>query len=558
MSDQGQSILIQIWEATTKLSGSAIEAARVKAEPLGIDKGQVTFSETQINLVHSRDVIADAVKNDKLIQLPISIQTGLLNLLNSIVAHLTALANGTDEIVLFVDKVEQLNVFIWANGFYNLSSEVLGYQEKMNRLKTMELDAEKLINELKASEKLQKTAAQTAKNIEELQQSSNKRVGEIEDVKKQIEDVASKASVEQQTVLAAVASVKQQNEDAARLVAAITVADGQVKISTTQIAALLTSTTTKAEELNATVATGQQNNRVIKETADALSAKLSKDISEQHELQIANFEALTIDLGAKATALETASIKAITDFKTLSQQDLETAHKESKAALQKVGLEWNANANEGLRVIQERADILHTSESEKLTKLTEELLVLELRIKDQVQKAIGFSLFNAFQRRQRFIVASKTFWRNALFVFVVAGIACGGYFIFALKSMPVFTYAYLAKLSLSLPVIYAISFCSIQYGKERRLEEEYAFKASISVSLNPYQKLVDSLVDHKVPEERAKYTDFIIRSIDAVFQSPTERVYDGESKQDDASSIEKATKLLGPILDPIAKILGRK
>ena len=95
------------------------------------------------------------------------------------------------------------------------------------------------------------------------------------------------------------------------------------------------------------------------------------------------------------------------------------------------------------------------------------------------------------------------------------------------------------KLSISLPLIFAISFCSVQYSKERRLEEEYAFKSSISISLEPYQKLVGQLVDGDDPVEKSKYTAFIISSINRVFTSPTGLVFDAEDKPG-----ETATALL--------------
>jgi hypothetical protein len=182
----------------------------------------------------------------------------------------------------------------------------------------------------------------------------------------------------------------------------------------------------------------------------------------------------------------------------------------------------------------------------------------ENQIKVQIERAIGVSLFGAFQKRQDSIVLSKKFWQNALFGSVVAGVLLGIYFVFELGRVPVHSYAYLAKLTLSLPVIYAISFCSIQYGKERRLEEEYAFKASISVSLTPYQEMVGRLVDLKVSEERAKYTDFIISSITSVFSSPTDKVYETPPAVSDPNLIEKAAKQIAPILDPIAKMISHK
>ena len=51
MAEQGLSTLNLIWEATTKLSEDAIEAARSKALSLSfdIDKGKVGFAETRIN-----------------------------------------------------------------------------------------------------------------------------------------------------------------------------------------------------------------------------------------------------------------------------------------------------------------------------------------------------------------------------------------------------------------------------------------------------------------------------------------------------------------------------
>ena len=64
----------------------------------------------------------------------------------------------------------------------------------------------------------------------------------------------------------------------------------------------------------------------------------------------------------------------------------------------------------------------------------------------------------------------------------------------------------------------------MQYARERRLEEEYAFKSNISISLDPYQKLVAGLVDKAKPEELAKYTAFVIDSANRVFTSPSENL----------------------------------
>lgn len=463
------------------------------------------------------------------------------------VANLTALADGKDEIVLFVGNVEHLSVFLWQYGFYNLSNEVLGYQQKLNRLKSLEVESEGLIGKLQASQVVNDTASNALLHVQEVEASIKAISEESAALKKQIADAASVVAGEHQAVSAALASVKQQNEDGARLIAAITTVEGQAKTSGEQITAVLTQTTAKVEELRAAVLAGQQGNSSIKAAADSLAEKLSTDGGNLTKELREEFSALQTRLEDAASLLEGRSKAAITTFESTSQTDLTTARQKSSESLEKIGADWQASTK-----------TLLEDETEKLHSLTGELKKLELQIKDQIEKAIGFSLFGAFQKRQESIVASKTFWQWALFICVGAGIALGIYFLFTFRSMPSFNYLYLAKLALSLPVIYAISFCSIQYSKERRLEEEYAFKASISVSLNPYQELVGKLVDMKVPEERAKYADFIISSIGSVFSSPTDKVYEVNTVPGESKGLENAVKQLGPILDPLAKIFGHK
>ena len=114
MAEQSSNTLHQIWENTTKLSEEAIEAAKKRAEAdlMDLNKGLVSFAETRINLIHSRDVIADAIDTSKLTQLPLSIQYELKALLDRIVANLTSMSSGGDEVVLFANNVEELNVLI--------------------------------------------------------------------------------------------------------------------------------------------------------------------------------------------------------------------------------------------------------------------------------------------------------------------------------------------------------------------------------------------------------------------------------------------------------------
>ncbi|MEK6616154.1 MAG: hypothetical protein AABZ32_08605, partial [Bacteroidota bacterium] len=125
--------------------------------------------------------------------------------------------------------------------------------------------------------------------------------------------------------------------------------------------------------------------------------------------------------------------------------------------------------------------------------LITQLKKLEDQIKVQIQKATGFSLFHSFQTRQEALAKSKRFWVYALSSLVAISI---GLTLYVISTTADINVAFYIKLSLSLPIIYAITFCTVQYSRERKLEEEYAFKSNISISLIPYQELVSKLVSN--------------------------------------------------------------
>jgi hypothetical protein len=191
---------------------------------------------------------------------------------------------------------------------------------------------------------------------------------------------------------------------------------------------------------------------------------------------------------------------------------------------------------------------------DELKRLIGQLDELEGRIKDAIERATGFTLFHSFQKRQQDIAKAKDFWAWALLVSVIVSLTASGIFIYYLKYVQVYNAAFYLKLSISLPLIYAIAFCNVQYARERRLEEEYAFKSNISISLDPYQKLVGNLVDKAKPEELSKYTAFIIDSVNRVFTSPTGEIFESPG---DRSSAEKLIKSLGDFIEPLLKVLKK-
>jgi predicted nucleic acid-binding Zn-ribbon protein len=182
--------------------------------------------------------------------------------------------------------------------------------------------------------------------------------------------------------------------------------------------------------------------------------------------------------------------------------------------------------------------------------LVNNLRNLENQIKVQIQKATGFSLFHSFQTRQGELARSKNFWIWALAALVTAS---WGVSIFVITTTTNFDVAFFGKLSMTIPLIYAIFFCTVQYGRERKLEEEYAFKSNISISLVPYQELVEKLVNAQQAGEREKFTAFIIDAITKVYTSPTDKVFDAEQghKTSSVDPLEQLGRVLKAVVEPL-------
>lgn len=201
--------------------------------------------------------------------------------------------------------------------------------------------------------------------------------------------------------------------------------------------------------------------------------------------------------------------------------------------------------------IKDTATSTVTKHNSDTDNLVTRLSGLEDQIKDQITRATGYSLFQSFQIRQGQLHDSKKYWLYGIFSIIGASIIVTLYI--AQNTVIVGDVAFYLKLSVSLPLLFALIFCATQYNRERRLEEEYAFKSNISISLEPYKDLVEKLVGSD-PLEKAKFTAFIIDSITKVFTSPTKRIFDKEKSDMKPEDLLKQTsELIKPFLETLKK-----
>ncbi len=259
--------------------------------------------------------------------------------------------------------------------------------------------------------------------------------------------------------------------------------------------------------------------------------------------------ATTTDMSQKSTGLlaviqqsESAVAQHLASAKTSAAEvsALEDKIGEFFSQIDEYRTKINTTTDEAKKTVQS-----NMTETEALIAKLKEL---ENQIKVQIQKATGFSLFHSFQTRQEKLATTKRYWAIALSLLVAASI---GLTIYIFNSTDNISTAFFIKLSMSLPLIYAIAFCNVQYSRERKLEEEYAFKSNISISLIPYQELIEKRVSADDREERERYAIFMIESISKVFTSPTDKVFDHGEKQKGLN--QKTMKQLFEMLEPIIK-----
>jgi hypothetical protein len=570
-----ENIPSKLWDIVTTLSESTQQAAVRKAQDLGfdLDAGQIPFQETLINLSHDRDVLREAVEKGRIVQIPLKLQYRLLAEATKVKAQLEQLVSGSDVVLPLENAVDDLSATIWQLNLQNLSPEVLSFESKMNDLKTQEIQIKKVLSEARKLEGTIRQLSELHAEAESKVKATSEYAEEGRALTERITAFLKNSEEAERTALGSASVVQQHQTDIANTAALARDANAEIlsikensrevlenlsesnetfgKIRD-EIMELKTSTT---EYIDSAKEAHQQFVEALREEVDTKVDSLVESTREKMDESIS----------ATSNQLKESIDQATENYTNLESEVAESEAKResrSKAQLDKCVAEFEEsrktsfqNLNAEFAILQEKIQHnidRHDTEAERLTKHLSEL---ESRIHDSIERATGFTLFHSFQKRQADLTRSKYLWAYALLSCVVASIGLSAFFIFSLGGLHELNTLFLMKLSISLPIIFAITFCSVQYSKERRLEEEYAFKSNISISLEPYRKLVGSLVNLEDSEERAKYTAFIISSINRVFTSPTGLVFDSDEKGGETA--KGLLKTAGDVAETLLKIKVR-
>jgi len=532
-----QDVPKELWAVATTLSDDAQNAALRKCHELGFDtnKGLISLEETLINMSGARDILLDAVDKGKLTQLPLRLQYSLLNQSRRVADVLTALVNGTDAVVNLVESVEDLTALIWQSNLRNLSGEVLGLHNKMNQLKAQETRIRQVSREAEDFAALHETAKQTLGQILEIATTAGSQKTSLQATTEEVSAILAKVTEQGQKVSAVATQVEQHGTTTTQLLAnskqaaadteavankskelqsEIEAARSSLQALTSKAQDLLTSTqAASSTQLQEFKAKYEELSSGTQAAVSTLTTKLDTLIAELAAATNAKIDSAAVALQLAGTDATNKVTQLIADTSSRLTQ-AETGQESKLAAQLKV---FAKTAEDQMTVQAEAFNVQTTNQANRaeestkageaeIKRLVGQLDELEGRIRDAIERATGFTLFHSFQKRQLDIAKAKDFWAWALLASVLISLTASGVFIYSLRYVQVYNAAFYLKLSISLPLIYAIAFCNVQYARERRLEEEYAFKSNISISLDPYQKLVGNLVDKSKPEELSKYT----------------------------------------------------
>jgi hypothetical protein len=94
---------------------------------------------------------------------------------------------------------------------------------------------------------------------------------------------------------------------------------------------------------------------------------------------------------------------------------------------------------------------------------------------------------------------------------------------------------FLIKVTITTPIIYFVFFTARQYGREKRLLDEYSFKSSVALSFNAFEESIKGIGPEDDGNKILKILDFAINTVRNIYSSPLDDVY--RHKEDDDKGV---------------------
>ena len=229
------------------------------------------------------------------------------------------------------------------------------------------------------------------------------------------------------------------------------------------------------------------------------------------------------------------------------------------AASARTAIEGHASTTKKLSQIAESSETKISQYEAKLTEMQDQAQLLQSRIDELLLGATNAGLASAFDKRSKMFKTPETFWQW-VFIGSLAGLL--GLAIWHANQFENLSQApdwqqlarmMLFKLPFLLPLIWLAIHAARQASFAKRMEEEYAFKATTSMSFEGYRRqMKDVGTDLDANSPLAQLCNNTLKTIAA----PPSEVYDKQPK--DPTPGTAAAEIVRPVVEGVSKMLATR
>lgn len=368
----------------------------------------------------------------------------------------------------------------------SMVEQIKAYKEEVAQLAS---ESRKAINQ--RSKAVEQSVEKAESNIQVIQQSLT------QSVQTKIDECKTKIDLQVGEAEKAVKTIKEFLETASLLQVEINKGKEEVVLEKEGLVKLLAEVTKTKESISSELLQIQKEHQISTQTSTSVST-----LAAQIQVKLDDSTKSLVNIQNKETQ--------VNDF----YKNIETY----KAEI----IEFQKGIKEQHSILLEKTESNINNFAEKTKNIIEQNESQQNKITELLAKAVGTSLFTAQSQRTKKLYRSRLIWLIILVFTVIGACAFVLYLAYASKTPDM---TFFIRLSLVGPLAFWVWFATTQYGKERHSEEEYAFKSTISVSLDPYRDLLK-----KMREDGAKETEFVQKLMEEIFDNPVRHIYKDHSE----------------------------
>ncbi len=423
-----------------------------------------------------------------------------------------------------------------ANAKQTVDSFVLENKEEVEKIRAQAGEVKTLLSEAKQSIADLKSSADIAKHVITTVEAYNKKLAESQELfddpntgisanhskaqakKNEIDDLKTASDTQLTEIKKVLVSVQENIRLMNEAYTSFQTVNTQVTHTETglgaihtqaialknEIEVLKTSSTIELEQIKTTLTTVQESVQVMTETYTSfleIKAKIDDpEMGLQKTLEISEAtkqETIAVKKASEALYIE---IKKFRDYSSGYTKDIEEIKKTSE--------------------VSKTAIIGYEAESRDFKN----------KIQDIFKFATDGSLAHAFDTRKNGLQKTTNQWFIALWVSTailsISLVLLLRHLIwYQVDSIDGYTWY---RLTLTSPLIFFVTFASIQYSKERALLEKYAFKAATALSLESYTTLLINTFGKEKEKNEQEILGFVLMSMSSIYEEPYEKTSDSK------------------------------